>query len=94
VETVIVFLARLVRVLGILLLVRLVLRAFAAQRATGGGARSDGSGRELVRDRVCNTFVPRERALVARVGGREEFFCSSACRDRGHLELPSASPAP
>jgi hypothetical protein len=91
---VLVFLVRLVRVLGILLVVRLVLRAFAAQRVGSGPARPDGSGRDLVRDRVCNTFVPRDRALVARVGGREEFFCSPACRDRGRPELPSVSPAP
>ena len=38
--------------------------------------------RELVRDRVCNTFLPRERALRAIVHGHEEHFCSPACRDR------------
>lgn len=89
-----VFLARLVRVLGILLLVRLVLRAFASQQARSGPARPAGSATELVRDRVCNTFVPRDRALVARVGGRDEFFCSPACRDRGMLQAPTVSPAP
>jgi hypothetical protein len=36
----------------------------------------------MVRDRVCNTFLPRQRALRAVVGGREEHFCSAACRDR------------
>jgi hypothetical protein len=91
---VLVFLFRLVRVLGILLVIRLVLRAFAAQRVGSGPTRPDGSGRDLVRDRVCNTFVPRDRALVARVAGREEFFCSAACRDRGLLESSTASPAP
>ena len=38
--------------------------------------------RELVRDRVCNTFLPRDRALRAMVHGHEEHFCSPACRDR------------
>jgi hypothetical protein len=37
---------------------------------------------EMVRDRICNTFLPRQRALKAMVGGREEHFCSPACRDR------------
>ena len=40
------------------------------------------SGVTLVRDRVCNTFLPRERALVATIGGREEHFCSERCRTR------------
>jgi hypothetical protein len=36
----------------------------------------------MVRDRVCDTFLPRSRALVATVAGREQHFCSPACRDR------------
>jgi hypothetical protein len=41
--------------------------------------------RELVRDRVCNTFVPKDRALTATVHGHEEHFCSAACRDQALL---------
>jgi hypothetical protein len=48
------------------------------------------SGVEMVRDRVCNTFLPRERAVTAKVGGREMHFCSAACRDRA-LALPAGS---
>jgi len=47
-------------------------------------------GVEMVRDRVCNTFLPRERAVTATVGGREMHFCSAACRDRA-LALPAGS---
>jgi hypothetical protein len=43
----------------------------------------------MVRDRVCNTFVPRARALVATIGGRDEYFCSAACRDRAFPLLPA-----
>ena len=91
---VLVFLGRLLRILGILLLVRLVLRAFAAQRRASGAARGDGAARDLVRDRVCNTFRARERAIRAQVGGREEFFCSAACRDRRLHEAAPSAPAP
>jgi hypothetical protein len=45
---------------------------------------------EMVRDRVCNTFLPRERAVTAVVGGREMHFCSASCRDRA-LALPAGS---
>ena len=75
-----------VRILGILYLLRLLLRWLASlgrpsvPRASGDGQRQlDG---DLVRDRVCNTFLPRDRAVRAVVAGREEHFCSVACRDR------------
>jgi hypothetical protein len=68
----------LLRVLAVLFLLRVAVR-FVANLLVG--LREDAPG-SLVRDRVCNTFVPRERALRARVGGREEHFCSAACRDR------------
>ena len=89
------FLAGLLRVVFLLFLVRLAVRFLAAllrprpadrpQRAGPDG------GRELVRDRICNTFVPRERAIVARVDGREERFCSAACRDRALAAVSRAS---
>ena len=41
--------------------------------------------RELVRDRICNTFLPKDRALTAMVHGHEEHFCSAACRDQALL---------
>ena len=66
-----------------LLVVRLVLARLApwlwAVRAQRHGPPR---ATELVRDSVCNTFLPRERALKAWVFGREQHFCSAACRDR------------
>jgi hypothetical protein len=47
------------------------------------------SGREMVRDRICNTFLPRDRALMAVVRGVEEPFCSSTCRDRALAPQPA-----
>ena len=44
-----------------------------------------------MRDRVCNTFVPRSRAVAAVVDGVEEHFCSAACRDRALLAVSRAS---
>ncbi len=34
----------------------------------------------MVRDRVCNTFLPRSKALDLTVDGQTLFFCSEACR--------------
>jgi hypothetical protein len=78
-------LSLLLRILGVLLLLRLAGRFFAGLlqglRETPPGRRAALQG-DLVRDRICNTFVPRDRALRALVAGREEHFCSSACRDQ------------
>ena len=83
-----------VRLLGIWLVVRFVAQGL---RRLGGARPPSAAGpdggavvQDLVRDRVCNTFLPREHALSAVVQGREEHFCSPACRDRA---LASASRA-
>ena len=60
------------------------------ERAPRGAKRSAPSrATEMVRDRVCNTFLPRDRAIHALVNGHEEHFCSVACRDRA-LQLQPA----
>ena len=78
------------RILFVLLIVRLLARFVAAviRGYLGGpGERAQAPGRtpaavDLVRDRVCNTFVDRQHALTASVDGRVAYFCSVACRDR------------
>jgi hypothetical protein len=90
-------LIRLLQILVFLLVVRMLLRGvatfFGALQAPARPAQpraEPGCPTELVRDRVCNTFLPRDRALVARVAGQEQHFCSSACRDKA-LALERAS---
>ena len=39
-------------------------------------------GGPMVRDRVCNTFIPRSRALTASTDDGTVFFCSEDCRSR------------
>ena len=73
------------RVLAVLFLLRLVVRFFAHVLA---GMRSAPPA-ALVRDRICNTFLPRDRALTLVVEGREEHFCSATCRDRAAALLPT-----
>ena len=90
------FLFRLLQFSLFLVLLRVVLRFMAAFLA---GLRGEPASprpappslaTDLVRDRVCNTFLPRERALVARVSGSEQHFCSTDCRDKA-LALSRAS---
>ena len=82
------------RFLVALLLVRLGLRALSSwlgSRAAPGQGQPAPPPEDLVRDRICNTFLPRSRALRAVVGGHEEHFCSAACRDRALLGVSQAS---
>jgi hypothetical protein len=75
----------LLRILAVLFVVRLAVR-FVANVLVG---LKPEAAPELVRDRVCNTFLPRERALTVVVDGHEEHFCSTACRDRARALLPT-----
>ena len=74
-------------VLGWLLLRRTVARPAPPRRRAGEAPRDEGS---MVRDRVCETFVPRSRAILVLHGGQEHFFCSEGCRTRF---LAGAGPA-
>jgi hypothetical protein len=86
-------LSAIVRVLLVLFVVRLVLRLFTEFRR-GRAGRPARAGvppsRDLVRDRVCNTFVPRDRALVVRSSAGDEYYCSPACRDKAREGLAEA----
>ena len=85
--------------LVILYFVRLVSRSLGRLFGAGSGVRRSGDGprrssgrsEDLVHDRICNTHVSRSRALAEVVGGREEHFCSEACRDRARAAVPRAS---
>ncbi len=88
-ETVMAGLALIIRILAAMLLVRMAFR-FVANVIEGlQGPRPPAAPAPLVRDRVCNTFLPRDRAIEAVVTGRLEHFCSAACRDRA-LALAAA----
>ncbi|MFI5183977.1 MAG: hypothetical protein ACHQNV_06245 [Vicinamibacteria bacterium] len=91
------FLLLVLRVVGVLVVVRMVLRGLAAlsrdaRPAAAGPRPSQGKPvSDLVRDRTCNTFLPRDRAVRAVISGREEHFCSDACRDRAMAAASRAS---
>jgi uncharacterized protein len=38
----------------------------------------------MVKDDVCNTYIPREEAIREVRGGRENFYCSEECRRKAH----------
>ena len=83
------FVVNLARVVLVLMAVRLALRFLAAVVQGYQGAPRPAPATDMVRDRVCDTFLPRARALVAVVDGREQHFCSARCRDRARRLLPT-----
>jgi len=38
-------------------------------------------GEEMVQDPQCRTYVVKDRALIRRIGRRNEYFCSAACAE-------------
>jgi len=72
-----------------------IARVFTAARRgkQPGRPRARVSEGSMVRDRICNTFLPRSGALEARVGDETHFFCSEACRGRFLQESGAAEPA-
>ena len=75
-----------IRILVLLIVIRLVLRAISGRRLVTGreNRRQVRAGGTLERDPHCGTYVPRSRAVTARSGGTTLYFCSDACRD-AHL---------
>jgi YHS domain-containing protein len=81
----------LLRFVFVLIVLRLVFRTVASFLRPREEPRRVKPGADLVRDPVCHTFIPQDRALRAVVDGRTEYFCSAACRDRALLNPSPAS---
>jgi len=66
----------------------MILRAAVRSFLTGltgapGGRRATGRTRdELVKDPVCQTYVPRSRAIARQTDSGPRYFCSGTCADR------------
>lgn len=89
-------LSRVLRFILVIVIVRIVLRGlvdlFKGRTAPSpSGPRRVRTGVDLVKDRICNTYIPRDRALRAVVQGREEHFCSGECRSRALAAAARAS---
>ncbi len=38
--------------------------------------------KELVQDPQCHTYIPKETALTAHIGGKVHYFCSRECLEK------------
>jgi hypothetical protein len=69
-------------------LIFLIIRASVNSFLTGlrGGPRGAPSRRagldELVKDPICETYIPRRKAISRGSGSEIRYFCSAACADK------------
>ncbi len=74
----------LIRLVFIVLVIYVAYSLFRVYRAlTRPPAKQDPPRRiqgEMVKDDVCNTYIPKEEAIREIRDGREVFFCSEECR--------------
>lgn len=76
-------LSGLFRILILTLIIYIVYIAVKAWQAVSGGRaprRRPAAGGAMVKDKVCDTYVPEDEALRLVRDGREHFFCCEDCR--------------
>jgi YHS domain-containing protein len=72
---------RLVLFVFIAYVVFLAVRIYLGLKRAGIRARAPRQvGGVMVQDEICETYLPREEALVEHRDGVEHFFCSEECR--------------
>jgi YHS domain-containing protein len=87
-----------VRLIVVLVLIRLVMRALGLTRGPAiprPRARDvERSGGTLVQDPHCGTYLPKSRALALGSGDDAKYFCSPACRDAYSKNPTPQAPGP
>jgi YHS domain-containing protein len=74
--------------LVIWLLYRLVLTWLKGRASSGSEETADTAARapdglhEMVQDKICQVYLPRNQALMLRQNGQEHFFCSVECKNK------------
>jgi uncharacterized protein len=76
----------LIRLLIIIFLIYIlygvVKKVFGAASKISGRDSSSGVISEMVQDPFCNTYIPRNEAYRAIIGGKEILFCSRECAEK------------
>jgi hypothetical protein len=75
-----------IAVLAVLLFLMLRASVHAFLRGLRGGSHPGPTRRagldELVKDPVCETYIPRRKAITRGSGPATRYFCSAACADK------------
>lgn len=77
---------RLLLILGLLILLYFLVRK--AFREYAKPSLLDREGRnEMIQDPSCRTYIPRETAVSASIGGQTYYFCSAGCAQAFRKQL-------
>jgi YHS domain-containing protein len=63
----------------IYLFLRILLAPHRPARRQANRPQSSGV---MVKDETCNTYLPREEAILEKAEGKEYYFCSQECRKK------------
>ena len=55
------------------------LKSFLPQPEKNRRIDRTSAGEDMVKDPNCNTYIPLDSAIVAKVNGRSHYFCSKEC---------------
>jgi uncharacterized protein len=82
---------RLLIFLGLLILLYYLVKGWISSSKPGHMDPSRGSRElesEMVKDPHCQTYIPKNSAIYARIDGREYYFCSGQCvkKFKGEIE--------
>jgi YHS domain-containing protein len=81
---------RLLLIVGLLAVLYFLLRRVIREVGKEKGSALGGLGQDvMVQDPVCRTYVARESAVSARIGGQTYFFCSQNCAHAFQQRLSS-----
>lgn len=78
------YLALVVVALLVFLILRASVTAFRAglRGVTGSPGRGPTRRDELVKDPVCETYLPRRKAIARTAAGTTRYFCSVGCAEK------------
>jgi len=62
------------------LVYKFILKAFGPAAPKAPSPRAGARSGIMVKDEVCQTYLPREDAIRTKVDGLDRYFCSEACR--------------
>jgi len=64
------------------LIYKFVMYVLTPQPGKRTSGRAEAPSGVMVKDEVCNTYLPREDAIKETVAGVDHYFCSPACRGK------------
>jgi uncharacterized protein len=73
---------RLLIFLGLLILLYYLVKGWISPSRSRRIERARGERElegEMVKDPYCETYIPRDSAIRARIDGRDHYFCSKEC---------------